>query len=160
MLESKQDGAGVVTFLAAPYGTDEAATVVLYQSVSNGTWEKVEEFNVSEGSLKEYSATVNVAGPVRFKFEQTAGNRMNIDDVTITAYTMSSVNAIESSDWDAYCTAGQLHIETAVPSVIHIYSIDARQVYGENVAGSTSISLPTGYYIVVNGNDSRNVIVK
>ena len=160
MLESKQDGAGVVTFLAAPYGTDEAATVVLYQSVSNGSWEKVKEFNVSEGSLKEYSATVNVAGPVRFKFEQTAGNRMNIDDVTITAYTMSSVNAIESSDWDAYCTAGQLHIETAVPSVIHIYSIDARQVYGENVAGSTSISLPTGYYIVVNGNDSRNVIVK
>ena len=160
MLESKQDGAGIVTFLAAPYGTDEAATVVLYQSVSNGSWEKVKEFNVSEGSLKEYSATVNVAGPVRFKFEQTAGNRMNIDDVTITAYTMSSVNAIESSDWDAYCTAGQLHIETAVPSVIHIYSIDARQVYGENVAGSTSISLPTGYYIVVNGNDSRNVIVK
>lgn len=160
MLESKQDGAGVVTFLAAPYGSDEAATVVLYQSVSNGPWEKVEEFDIPKGDLEEYTAIVNVSGPVKFKFEQTAGNRLNIDDVTITAYTMSSVNAIESSDWDAYCTAGQLHIETAVPSVIHVYSIDARQVYGENVAGSTSISLPTGYYIVVNGNDSRNVIVK
>lgn len=160
MLESKQDGAGVVTFLAAPYGTDEAATIVLYQSVSNGSWEKVKEFNVSEGSLKEYSATVNVAGPVRFKFEQTAGNRMNIDDVTITAYTMSSVNAIEQPEWDAYCAAGQLRVETSVPSTIYVYSIDAKQVYGSTVTGSASIPLTAGYYIVVNGNDSRNVIVK
>ena len=160
MLESKQDGAGVVTFLAAPYGSDEAATVVLYQSVSNGPWEKVEEFDIPKGDLEEYTAIVNVSGPVKFKFEQTAGNRLNIDDVKITSYTMSSVNAIEQPEWDAYCAAGQLRVETSVPSTIYVYSIDARQVYGSTVAGSASIPLTAGYYIVVNGNDSRNVIVK
>ena len=160
MLESKQDGAGVVTFLAAPYGSDEAATVVLYQSVSNDLWEKVEEFDIPKGDLEEYTAIVNVSGPVKFKFEQTAGSRLNIDDVKITAYTISSVNAIEQPEWDAYCAAGQLRVETSVPSTICVYSIDARQVYGGNVTGSTSIPLTAGYYIVVNGNDSRNVIVK
>ena len=160
MLESKQDGAGVVTFLAAPYGSDEAATVVLYQSVSNGTWEKVEEFDIPKGDMEEYTAIVNVSGPVKFKFEQTARSRLNIDDVKITSYTMSSVNAIEQPEWDAYCAAGQLRVETSVPSTIYVYSIDARQVYGSTVAGSASIPLTAGYYIVVNGNDSRNVIVK
>ena len=160
MLESKQDGAGVVTFLAAPYGTDEAATVVLYQSVSNGPWEKVEEFDIPKGDMEEYTAIVNVSGPVKFKFEQTAGNRLNIDDVKITAYTMSSVSTIEQPEWDAYCAAGQLRVETAMPSMIYVYSIDAKQVYGGSIEGSTSLSLPAGYYIVVNGNDSRNVIVK
>lgn len=160
MTENKQDGAGVISFLAAPYNDDEAATVVLYQSVSNGAWAKVEEFVVPTGEFEEYSATINVAEPVKFKFEQTDGNRLNIDDVKITAYTMSSAAGPVASEWDAYCAAGQLRVETSEPSLIYVYSIDAKQVYSGTVDGSAAISLATGYYIVVNGNDSRNVIVK
>lgn len=160
MAENKPDGAGVISFLAAPYNNDAVANLELYLSEAGGSWEKVEEFTVTSGELKEYSADVNVAGPVKFRFVQTSGERLNIDDVKITSFSIAAVQSPETEEWDAYCAAGQLRIETAKPSAITVYTIDAKQVYSGNVNGSESIPLTTGYYIVVNGNDSRNVIVK
>lgn len=162
MLEDKQDGAGEVTFLAAPWGSDAAATVELSYSVDHGSnWIVAKTFEVDDKlQLEECSATLNVAQPVRLRFVQTAGKRVNIDDVQITSF-VSSVSAINGTDdWDAYCRDGKLVVETSAEAEIHVYTIDAREAYSATVSGNAAISLPAGYYIVVNGDDSRKVAIR
>lgn len=161
MLEDKQDGAGTVSFFAAPYGSDVESTVELSYSTDGGSnWTVVKTFDVSSSALTEFSADVNIAQPVRFRFVRTEGARLNIDDVKITVYTSGIDRNVFESSWDAYCADGKLKIETAGPALISIYTTDARQAATVNVDKTTDIALPTGYYIVVNGNDSRKVIVK
>lgn len=162
MSEDKRDGAGSISFLAAPFSADADAVVELHYSVNGGsTWTLLKSFAITEKALTECSATLDVAQPVRFKFVQTDGKRLNIDDVKITAYTQSGVEDItEDTSWDAYCANGIVRIEVSEPANIKIYTTDARQVYGKEIGGNTSVSLPAGYYIVVKGNDSRKVIVK
>lgn len=49
MLEDKVDGAGEVSFFAAPYGSDAAPVVELSYSVDCGSnWIKVKEFSVDD----------------------------------------------------------------------------------------------------------------
>ncbi len=162
MLSDKQDGAGEVTFYAAVFGTDKESTVELSYSVDQGSnWIAVKSFVVSNKvQLEECKATVNIGQPVRFRIVETEGGRVNLDDVTITAYTSSVTNVEGVAKWDAYCRGGQLHIETAEAADINVYTIDAREVYNATVSGETVVNLPEGYYIVVNGNDSRKVAIK
>ena len=64
------------------------------------------------------------------------------------------------AEWDAYCRDGKLVVETANEADIHVYTVDAREACCTTVSGSTTIALPAGYYIVVNGDDSRKVAIK
>lgn len=162
MLEDKQDGAGEVTFFAAPFSQDPAATIELSYSVDHGSnWIAVKSFVVSSKTqLEECNATLNVAQPVRLRFVQTDGSRVNIDDVTITSYSSSVATVDAAADWDAYCRAGKLVVETAAPQDVFVYTLDAREVYTATVSGATTISLPAGFYIVVCGDDNRKVAVK
>lgn len=162
MLSDKQDGAGVVTFLAAMFSSDSEATVELSYSVDHGSnWISVNSFDISNKvQLEECKATVNISQPVRFRIVETDGGRVNIDDVKITSYTSSVANVEGAAKWDAFCRSGQLYIETAEAADINIYTIDAREVYSATVSGETVVNLPAGYYIVVNGNDSRKVAIK
>ena len=161
MLDDKQDGAGVFSFHAAPYGNDEEARVELSYSTDGGSrWTTLESFSIAASFLSEYSTNVNISGPIRFRLSQTSGERLNIDDIQITAYSSSAVEMTTAGTWDAVCRNGHIEITTESAAEIFIYSIDARQVFGATVDGSASVALPDGYYIVVNGNDSRKVIVK
>ncbi len=162
MLSDKQDGAGEVTFYAAMFGADSESTVELSYSVDHGsTWIAVKSFVVSNKvQLEECQATVNISQPVRFRIVETEGGRVNIDDMKITSYNSSVAKVDAESNWDAYCRGGQLVIETAEATDINIYTIDAREVYNATVSGETVVALPIGYYIVVNGNDSRKVAIK
>lgn len=161
MLDDKQDGAGVFSFHAAPFGDDEEARVELSYSTDGGSrWTTLESFSIAASFLSEYSTNVNISGPIRFRLSQTSGERLNIDDIQITAYSSSAVEMTTACTWDAVCRNGHIEITTESTAEIFIYSIDARQVFGATVDGSASVALPDGYYIVVNGNDSRKVIVK
>lgn len=162
MLEDKVDGAGEVSFFAAPYGSDAAPVVELSYSVDRGSnWIKVKEFSVDDKSqLVECSATINASQPVRIRLNQVSGGRLNIDDIGITAFVSSVAAVGADAEWDAYCRDGKLVVETANEADIHVYTVDAREACCTTVSGSTTIALPAGYYIVVNGDGSRKVAIK
>ena len=79
-------GTSGISFYAATYGTTEAdATVqVLYSTDGGTTWEPLKEVTLTH-EMTQYSYGLDERNNVRFKFQQTAGARMNIDDIAIYA---------------------------------------------------------------------------
>ena len=91
MSEDVADGASKVTFYAANYGSDAAPTMQLLYSTDGGsTWTSAG--SCSPGSTwQQYTFNLNVTGNVRFKLQQTAGSRMNVDDIAITTNSSGPV---------------------------------------------------------------------
>ena len=87
-IEMLQDVAGTsgISFYAATYGTTEAdATIqVLYSTDGGTTWTLLKELALTH-TFTQYSYGLDVATNVRFKFQQTVGARMNIDDIAVYA---------------------------------------------------------------------------
>lgn len=79
-------GTSGISFYAATYGTTEAdATVqVLYSTNGGTTWELLKEVTLTH-EMTQYTYGLDERNNVRFKFQQTAGARMNIDDIAIYA---------------------------------------------------------------------------
>lgn len=79
------DGISEVTFYASPYGNDAAATLLLEYSTDKGsTWTILKSFSITTGALNQYTAEANVTGDARIRLRQTAGARLNVDDIAIT----------------------------------------------------------------------------
>ena len=163
MGEDKLRGAGVLTFYAAPYSTDEEAVVKILYSVDGGQKWTVAADNVTiqQGDLKLYSFKLNIYGSVRIGIEQVSGKRLNIDDLAITDYT-GGVDNTFSDDFDAYSPApGVMAIESTGDAKIAIYSYDAVKIYdAKPAAGRSELQMPAGVYIVVSDSKSKKVIVK
>jgi len=87
-IEMRQDVAGTsgISFYAATYGTSEAdATIQVSYSIDGGTtWTLIKELALTH-TFTQYTYSLDVADNVRFKFQQTAGARLNIDDIAIYA---------------------------------------------------------------------------
>ena len=87
-IELLQDVTGTsgISFYAATYGTTEAdATIQVLYSIDGGTtWTLLKELDLTH-TLTQYSYGLNVTDNVRFKFQQTAGARVNIDDIAVYA---------------------------------------------------------------------------
>jgi len=83
-----QDVAGTsgISFYAATYGYSEAAATlqVLYSTDNGSTWSLLKELTLTY-TLTQYTVGLDVTDNVRFKFQQTAGARLNIDDIAIYA---------------------------------------------------------------------------
>ena len=79
-------GASGLSFYAATYGTTEAdATIqVLYSTDAGSTWTLIEELVLTH-DFTQYTYALDVTDNVRFKFQQTVGARVNIDDIAIYA---------------------------------------------------------------------------
>lgn len=161
MSEDKLNGAGRLSFFTALFGSDSNASVDVLYSVDGGSsWTKIGTVNVTETLLTEHNFNVNISGPVRFKFQQTQGKRINIDDISISDY-VGSVTSPSISTWDAYSSNGELVIESAGNELITVYSMDAISVYRDTPqAGKTFVKLTPGVYVVVGGNEGKKVIVK
>ena len=84
MTEDVANGACNITFYAANYSSDTAPTIQVQYSTNGGsTWTTVATCSPNT-TWQQYSYNLNVTGNVRFKFLQTAGARLNIDDIAIT----------------------------------------------------------------------------
>ena len=93
MAEDVSDGASKVTFYAAKYGNDAVATIQLQYSTNGGsTWTTVGSCQAN-ATWQQYIFNLDVTGNVRFKIVQTAGSRLNIDDI---AKIVSEMNDFES----------------------------------------------------------------
>lgn len=163
MGEDKLRGAGMLSFYAAPYGSDADAVVNVVYSVDGGqSWRSVaDNVTIASGDLRLFSYQLNVVGAVRIGFEEVSGGRLNIDDISITDYT-GSVDVAEGRAWDAYSpSAGLLLVESDGNTPIEIYSFDATKVYDATPdACRTLLPLQRGVYIVVSGTNSKKVVVK
>ena len=86
MAEDVTTGASMISFYAANWSSSEAAPTlqVQYSTNAGSTWTTVG--TCSPGTTwQQYSFNLNVTGTVRFKILQTAGARLNIDDIAITS---------------------------------------------------------------------------
>lgn len=85
MNEDVHNGASKITFYAAKYGNDANATLQVQYSTNGGsTWTTLNTCTLN-GTWQQYTFNMNETGNVRFKFQQTAGSRLNIDDIAITS---------------------------------------------------------------------------
>ena len=91
MAQDVTDGASKISFYAAKWGSDATPTIqVLYSTNGGTTWTALGTCQPN-ATWQEYIFNLNVAGNVRFKIKQTAGVRLNIDDITITSATTTPV---------------------------------------------------------------------
>ena len=105
MAEDVTDGASKISFYAAKWGSDATPTLqVLYSTNGGSTWTSVGNCSPN-GTWQQYIFNLNVTGNVRFKINQTAGSRLNIDDIAITSnvapepdpsITISPISLIEA----------------------------------------------------------------
>lgn len=87
MLFDKNDGADVISFVSANYGSNTGNSLqVAYSTDQGGSWTLVGE-PVSPGSdLELFEIEVGVSGPIRFRWIQAGDGRINLDDVAITDF--------------------------------------------------------------------------
>ena len=163
MAEDKANGMGRLTFLAGLFSNDESSVLEVSYSVNGGSsWTVIATETVTTASLTTYSYVVNAKGNVRVKFEQKSGKRLNIDDVEITdCVEGSSIDETKVAPWLAYSVKGGLEIDAPKAMEVEVYSVEGVRVYNKMVLpGKTKIQLDKGLYVVVNGDDSKKVVVK
>lgn len=160
---AKPDGIGTVSFYGTRWSASDGDVTLSFEYSSDGsTWTKAGSVTMSSDVLSPYSLTVNQPGANYIRLVQTAGKRGNIDDITVSDYKTSSVEAVDSyHTWTAYNLAGNLVIENNGPErAFAIYSIDGIVVYEGTIGTNLSISLPADLYIVSDNEDARRVVVK
>ncbi|MDD4608971.1 MAG: endonuclease [Bacteroidaceae bacterium] len=162
MLEDKLNGASTLSFQIARYGGDTEGTIDVFYSVDKGdNWTKLGSEVISATTLTEYTYTINTSSPVRLKFAQVDGKRLCLDDVTLSDYVSGVDNALASKTLDAFCANGRLVLESTIDQRVKVYSADAMTLFNEDVAaGTKTITLPRGMYIVVGNDTSKKVIIK
>ena len=86
MAEDVTDGASKISFYAAKWSSSEANPTlqVLYSTNGGSTWTAVGTCSPTL-TWQQFIFNLNVTGNVRFKIAQTAGARLNIDDIAITS---------------------------------------------------------------------------
>ncbi len=165
MTEDKLLGAGTVSFVAAKWGSDTDAKIdVQYSTDGGGTWAVAGSVDVTLSALNKFTVTINKTGNIRLRFQQTAGKRLNIDDVEVSNHLPTSVDVPMSDGenvWDAYSAGGELVIESNGTTALRVYSVDGVLYYtGVPMGGVTKMTLAKGLYIVSSDDDARRVLVK
>ena len=86
MAEDLTDGASRISFYAAKWNSSEANPTlqVLYSTNAGASWIAVGTCSPTV-TWQQFIFNLNVTGNVRFKILQTAGARLNIDDIAITS---------------------------------------------------------------------------
>lgn len=172
MNEDKSNGAGIVSLYASGWSAKDgdAAFDLQYSTDGGETWTTAGSAEVvaptgSTKSYAPYSFTVNKSGNVRIKLQQTSGQRMCIDYITISDYRdMSGALDGVTSDyksWDAYCLNGELVIELNDTKDVAVHGVDGITYFrGTLESGANTISLAKGLYVIVVDDFTRRVLVK
>ena len=91
MLFDKNDGADVVSFVSANYGSNTGNSLQLEYSIDKGgSWTSVGEPISPGANLELFEVEVGVSGPIRFRWIQGGDGRINLDDLTITDFLEAS----------------------------------------------------------------------
>lgn len=162
MVEDKAKGIGTFSFYGRSYGSDVSPVISAEYSLDGGaTWIVAGTFELTK-TYTLCEKEVNKVGNVRVRLVQTSGSRVLIDDISVTDYGDSGVEKVDYHTWDAYSLNGELVIENEVAGKgVNVYTVDGVTVYSETLsAGTVSIGLPKGLYVVVIDDFARRVLVK
>ena len=84
MTRDVEGGIGRIAFWAGCFGSDADATLRVDFSTNKGSsWYELGSFTVTRGALQQVIMDIPMDDPVRFRIVQTAGTRVNIDDITL-----------------------------------------------------------------------------
>ena len=159
MAEDVAEGASKISFYAANWGNNDATPTLQVQYSTNGgsTWTTAGTCTLTT-TWKQYSFDLNVTGDVRFKIAQTAGARLNIDDIAITSnpavveptLTITAPGAIDAVQGDASpIVSGSVSAENNTQAIT--LTVDGNfEVSLNKVNWASTITLdPTGetYYV-------------
>ena len=154
-----KNGAGTITVNHAKYGTDADGSWKLQMSINGGTdWTDVgSTVNTTSTTLTAQNYTINQSGNVRFKIIQLSGNRINIDDITITDYVApatSTWSGTISTDWNL-----GLNWNNGTPSNTTSITIDdvTNDPIINNTIESSSITLNSGSVLTINASKQLTV---
>lgn len=160
MSEDVTGGASKLTFYAAKYGNDANPTMKIHYSTNGGsTWTEVATCTLN-GIWQQYSYNLNLTGNVRFKFVQTAGSRLNIDDIAITsnAGTLTNPQITAPADGSTVNVGTIAANETSVSKVINVKGTDLTKALNVSVSG-TGFSVTPSTISAANANNGTNVTV-
>ena len=160
MSEDVTGGASKLTFYAAKYGNDANPTMKIHYSTNGGsTWTEVATCTLN-GTWQQYSYNLNLTGNVRFKFVQTAGSRLNIDDIAITSNAGTVTNPqITAPTNGSTVNVGTIAAnETSVSKVITVKGTDLTKALNVSVSG-TGFSVTPSTISAANANNGTNVTV-
>ena len=160
MNEDVTDGASKLTFYAAKYGNDANPTIKIHYSTNGGsTWTELATCALN-GTWQQYSYDLNITGNVRFKFQQTAGSRLNIDDIAITnnAGTVTNPQITAPTNGSTVNVGTIAANETSVSKVITVKGTDLTKALNVIVSG-TGFSVSPSTISAANANNGTNVTV-
>ena len=138
MSEDVTGGASKLTFYAAKYGSDANPTMkILYSTNGGSTWTEMATCALN-GTWQQYSYDLNVTGNVRFKFQQTAGVRLNIDDIAITnnAGTVTNPQITAPANGSTVNVGTIAANQNSVSKVITIKGSDLTKALNVSVSGT------------------------
>ncbi len=85
------EGMSELSFYAANFGNDSGGVVrVSYSTNSGGSWTQIGDDYQVGPQLQQFTIAENIPGNIRLRFEKTAGNRINVEDVLISDFVDSS----------------------------------------------------------------------
>ena len=160
MSQDVTGGASKLTFYAAKYGNDANPTIkILYSTNSGSTWTELATCTLN-GTWQQYSYDLNVTGNVRFKFQQTAGVRLNIDDIAITGNngTVSNPQITAPTDGSTVNVGTIAATGTSVSNAITVQGNDLTKALNVSVNGTGFTVSPTSIS-AANANAGTTVTV-
>lgn len=163
MAEDRDGGVGTVSFQAKYWGSESNPVIAVQVSTDGGqSYTTAGSVTVATASYQAYSVFVGHAGRCRIRLQQTAGQRLNIDDVAITRHSSGVADPeAERHCWDARCIDGRLVVDADYDITAGIYALDGTTIhYGTLSAGSHSFEVAPGLYIIAVGDFARRVVVR
>ena len=160
MSEDVSDGASKLTFYAARYGNDTNPTVQLQYSTNGGsTWTTFATCSPN-GTWQQYTYNLDITGNVRFKFAQTAGSRLNIDDIAITsnAGTVTNPQITAPTNGSTVNVGTIAATGTSVSKTITVKGSDLTKALNVSVSG-TGFSVTPTTISAANANAGTTVTV-
>lgn len=149
MAEDVADGACKISFYAANWGSNDATPTLQVQYSTNGgsNWTTVGTCSPNL-TWKQYSFDLNVTGDVRFKIAQTAGARLNIDDIAITSNPVAPVEPTLSITAPSAIVAVQGGASTIVTGT----------VFAENNTNAITLTVDGNFEVSLNKVNWANSI--
>ena len=161
MAENVTNGASKISFYAAKWSTSEADPTlqVLYSTNSGSSWTAIGTCSPNT-TWQQYSFDLNVSGDVRFKIQQTAGARLNIDDIAITSNSGSVTNPqITSPTSGSTVNVGTIAATgTSVSKTITVKGSDLTKALNVSVSG-TGFSVSPTTISAANANAGTTITV-
>lgn len=125
MAEDYEPGTSAISFWAGSFGSDADATLnVDYSTDKGATWTTLGTVTATKGSLQRFHLAADVESPVRYRLAQTAGSRVNIDNITLYKRQQQEVYIKGDVNHDGEITVSDINF---VIDVILGVKIDPRE---------------------------------